>query len=271
MPASEVRCATEPGTEGRPNEDFAAVVQPAAGRDGALVVLDGVTPPEGPPGADGCRHGVPWFVGRLGTELIGRAAGRPARPLAECLFQAISGTAQAHRSTCDLSHPRTPQATVVAARWGAAGVEYLVLSDSVLLLQEPDGTVRAVLDDRLEDARAAVRRHPAAERPARLEALRNAAGGFHTAAADPGVAHRAVVGALPRERVRALAALTDGAARWSEVFALGGWPELFALLAGRGPAALIAAVRAAEHADADGVSFPRGKRHDDATAVHLEL
>jgi hypothetical protein len=271
MPCSQLRFATEPGTAGRPNEDFVAAALPATDHDGALVLLDGVTPPEGPPGSDGCRHGVPWFTGRLGATLLGLAASHPARSLAECLVQAISRTAEAHRDNCDLSHPRTPQATVVAVRWGAAGVEYLVLSDSVLLLRAPDGTVRAVLDGSLDTARAAVRRHPVAERRDRLEALRNAERGFHTAAADPAVAERAVTGVLPRARVEALAALSDGASRWSEVFELGGWPELFALLAERGPAAAIAAVRAAERADPAGRLFPRGKRHDDATAVHLEL
>jgi hypothetical protein len=271
MPSSQLWIATEPGTEGRPNEDFVAAAQPALEHDGALVLLDGVTPPEGPPGTDGCRHGVPWFVGRLGGTLLERAAGHPGASLTECLIQAISRTAQAHRDICDLSHPRTPQATVVTVRWGAAGVEYLVLSDSALLLQAPDGAVRAVLDGSLDTARDAVRRHPVAERRERLEALRNAESGFHTAAADPAVAERAVTGELPRAQVRALAALTDGAGRWSEVFGLGGWPELFALLTERGPAALIAAVRTAERADPDGRLFPRGKPHDDAAAALLQL
>jgi hypothetical protein len=271
MSCTQLRFATEPGTAGRPNEDYAAASSPAVGNEGALVLLDGVTPPPGPPGTDGCRHGVPWFASRLGSALLELAAAEPALTLAECLVQAISRTAQAHRHTCDLSHPRTPQATVVAARWSASAVEYLVLSDSVLLFQAPDGTVRAVLDGSLDTARAAVREHPAAERQARLEALRNAESGFHTAAADPSAAARAVTGTLPRAEVRALAALTDGASRWSEVFERGGWPELFALLAEEGPAAVIAQVRAAEHADPDGAAFPRGKRHDDATALCLDL
>lgn len=270
MAASSVHSATEPGTPGQPNEDYAATAQPALGAEGALVLLDGVTPP-GPPGSDGCRHGVPWFTARLGAALLERAATEPGLPLAECLAGAVTHTAGKHRDTCDLSHPRTPQATVVTVRWSAAAVEYLVLSDSVLLVQAPDGAVRAVLDGSLDIARAAVRRHPAAERADRLEALRNAPDGFHTAAADPAVAGRSVTGALPRERVAALAALTDGVGRWHEVFGLGTWPELAALLASRGPRQAIAEVRAAERADPAGTAFPRGKCHDDATALWLEL
>ncbi len=38
---------------------------------------------------------------------------------------------------------------MVVARWTPATVEYLVLSDSALLLESPDGVVTPVLDDRL--------------------------------------------------------------------------------------------------------------------------
>uniref|UniRef100_UPI000CD58C77 protein phosphatase 2C domain-containing protein n=2 Tax=unclassified Streptomyces TaxID=2593676 RepID=UPI000CD58C77 len=266
MASTQLVCASEPGDPARPNEDFVAAAVPAGGEGGALVVLDGVTPPDGP---DGCRHGVPWFVSRLGGALLERATAGRGQPLSECLVQAIDGTARAHRHTCDLSHPRTPQATVVVCRWGRRDVDHLVLSDSALLLAGPDGSVSAVLDTALDTARAAVRNAPPGTRAAGLEKLRNAPGGFHTAAADPAAAGHAVTGRHPRAEVAGLAALTDGVGRWHEVFGLGGWPELYALLAGGGPAAAIEAVRAAERRDPEGSAFPRGKRHDDATAAHL--
>lgn len=262
--------ATEPGSPGVPNEDFFAMACPAGREGGALVVLDGVTGDAA--AGDGCRHGVAWFVARLGGALLERALARRAAPLADCLATAIERTAAAHRATCDLSHPRTPQATVVCARWGEAAVEYLVLCDAVLLLQAPGGSVRQVTDARLDELRPAARRLPAAAaRAAFLEGMRNAEGGFFTAAADPAVAGRAVAGSTERERVRALAAVTDGAGRWVDVFRLGGWDELFAALAGAGPGAVIGQVRAAERADPAGRAFPRGKAHDDATAVLAEL
>ena len=95
----------------------------------AKVVLDGVTPP---PDNGACVHSVPWFTARLGGALLELTVARRGSALAQCLAEAISRTAQAHRATCDLSHPLTPQATVVVARWDEAEVEYLVLSDSVL-------------------------------------------------------------------------------------------------------------------------------------------
>jgi len=251
-----IETATEPGRPGDPNEDFVSLALPASGQGGAVVVLDGVTPP---PDNGDCVHSVPWFTARLGGALLELSVSRPELPLARCLSQAIERTAAAHRDTCDLSHPLTPQATVVMVRWDEEAVEHLVLSDSVLLLEEPDGTVVPVLDDRIDRLQAT---------GVRLAPLRNLEGGFFTAAADPAVASRAVTGRTPRARLRALAALTDGATRAVEIFATDDWTTTFALLRKAGPHTLIAHVRALEDADP---ARTGGKVHDDATAVLLEF
>jgi len=235
------------------------VALPASGTGGALVLLDGVTPP---PDNGGCVHSVPWFTARLGGALLELSVSRRDMDLGACLSAAISRTADAHRDTCDLSHPLTPQATVVAVRWDAESVEHLVLSDSVLLMEAPDGTPRAVLDDRIDRLRAA---------GVRVAPLRNLEGGFFTAAADPAVTSRAVTGRTPRSAVRALAALTDGAARAVEKFQVDDWESTFALLRKAGPERLLARVRSLEDADPAGEAFPRGKPYDDATAVLVEL
>ncbi|MDT0308317.1 protein phosphatase 2C domain-containing protein [Streptomyces sp. DSM 44917] len=263
-----IQTATEPGTPGRANEDFAVAAAPAGGRGGALVLLDGVTPP---PGGDGCRHSVAWFAARLGGALLERAVAERHMPLAECLAGAISRTADAHRETCELSHPRTPQATVVCTRWDERAVDHLVIGDSALLVEGPDGAVAPVLDTRLDEVWAAARRLPRERRAEFVEGSRNAAGGFFTAAADPAVAARAVTGSVPRAAVRSLAAVTDGLGRWVETFRLGGWAELFGELAVAGPEAVIARVRAEEAADPAGVAFPRAKAHDDASGILVTL
>ncbi|MFG3203096.1 protein phosphatase 2C domain-containing protein [Streptomyces sp. NPDC048192] len=256
---------SEPGDAHRPNEDFAAVGLPACGQGGCVVVLDGVTPPRG---ETGCLHSVPWFTGRLGGALTELTVSATDLTLPEILARAITRTAGAHADTCELSHPRTPQATVALARWSAETVEYLVLSDSALLLQDPDGTVTAVLDDRL----ARLPRSALASDALVDATLRNREGGFFTAAADPSVAARAVAGTLPRREVRALAALTDGAARWTEVFREGDWQALFELVAKEGARSLVDRVRELETADRRERAFlQRGKTHDDATAVYAEL
>ncbi|MEV0275205.1 hypothetical protein AB0I22_02295 [Streptomyces sp. NPDC050610] len=253
-----IELATRPGDPQRPNEDFVSVALPAGGQGGAIVLLDGVTPP---PTDTGCTHGVPWFASRLGGSLLELCASRRELTLTECLAEAIVRTADAHRESCDLSHVRTPQATVVAARWDAERVEHLVLSDSVLLIERPDGSVDPVLDDRI-DALAAL--GPV------TDDQRNAEGGFFTAAADPAVVARAVTGTAPRTDVRALTALTDGASRWVEMFGEGSWQDCLAVLRKEGPDALIDRVRAVENTDPDGGAFRRWKRHDDAAAAFIE-
>ncbi|MET9518614.1 hypothetical protein [Streptomyces sp. NPDC002994] len=255
--------ATAPGDPERPNEDWASVALPAAGQGGALVLLDGVTPPAGD---YGCRHSVPWFTAGLGGALIELSASRRDLTLAEVLAEAIRRTADAHRDTCDLSHVRTPQATVVLARWGADEIEHLVLSDSALLLESPDGTVRAVLDDRLDLVPPEVLSSLAA-----TDALRNTEGGFFTAAADPAVAARAVTGVTARAEVRAMAALSDGVTRWVDMFGAGDWVECVGVLRKEGAQGLIDRVRALEHEEATTPLVRRWKRHDDAAVIFAEV
>ncbi|MER7484874.1 protein phosphatase 2C domain-containing protein [Streptomyces sp. NPDC126497] len=255
---------SEPGDPGRPNEDFASVGLPASGQGGSLVVLDGVTPPGD---GGGCLHSVPWFTARLGGALTELTVSLPDVPLAGLLSRALARTAADHATSCDLSHPRTPQATVVLARWSPVSVDYLVLSDSVLLVESPDGAVTPLLDDRLDRLpRSALADHALVD-----STLRNREGGFFTAAADPSVASRAVTGSLPRGEVRALAALTDGAARWVERFHRGDWTDCLALVREEGARALVERVRALERTDADRTPPLRGKTHDDATVVYAEL
>ncbi|MFE0375842.1 protein phosphatase 2C domain-containing protein [Streptomyces inhibens] len=277
-----IELATEPGDPQRPNEDYASVALPASGQGGVLVLLDGVTPP---PEDYGCVHTVPWFTTRLGGAMLQLSVSHRDMTLTEALAAAISRTADIHRASCDLSHVRTPQATVVAVRWSGDTVEHLVLSDSVLLLERTDGSVHPVLDPRLDELppavrerRAAVRALPrgSAERAAAgreygraVEALRNAEGGFFTAAADPAVAARAVTGSTPRAGIRSLTALSDGASRWVEVFQEGSWADCVALVSRQGPQSLIDHVRAAEAADPEGAAHPRGKARDDAAVIFV--
>ncbi|KIE27185.1 hypothetical protein LK08_09665 [Streptomyces sp. MUSC 125] len=256
---------SDPGDAARPNEDFAAVGLPASGQGGCVVVLDGVTPPNG---ETGCLHSVPWFTARLGGALTELTVSSRDLTLPEVLARAVSRTAETHADTCDLSHPRTPQATVAVTRWSADTVEYLVLSDSVVLLQGPDGTVTPVLDERL----ARLPRSALATDALVDATLRNREGGFFTAAADPSVAARAVAGVLPRREVRAMAALTDGATRWTERFRAGDWAALLRVLAEEGARSLVDRVRELERADREPRAFlGRAKTHDDATAVYAEL
>lgn len=255
---------SEPSTSRRPNEDFASVALPASGQGGVVVLLDGVTPPRE---ATGCVHSVPWFTARLGGALTELTVSFPDAPLAEALSRAIAATASAHADTCDLSHPRTPQATVALARWSPDRVEYLVLCDSTLLFESPDGTVTVRRDDRLARLPRSARATDAL-----VDAdLRNKEGGFFTAAADPEVAARAVTGTLPRDEVRALAALTDGATRWVDTFREGDWADCLRIVSEEGAQSLVDRVRWLERGDTGRAFLGRNKTHDDATVVYVEL
>ncbi|MFD6950842.1 hypothetical protein A6A08_19065 [Nocardiopsis sp. TSRI0078] len=245
------RVATEPGDPGRPNEDFAAATATSA------VLLDGAS---APPGVDtGCAHGVAWYTRRLGGLLLaGADAGLPLR---EALAEAVTTASALHAHTCDLSNQESPSATVVAVRVGTGGLEYLVLSDSVLLVEGPDG-VRVLTDTRLDVLRSELARQG---RPGdAVRAHRNVAGGFWTAGADPRAAEEALTGTLPAGR---FTAMTDGAGRVVDVFGDLDWGEAFALVSDRGPRALLDRVRALEAADPERRNHPRAKGSDDATVL----
>lgn len=239
--------ATAPGRPDRPNEDFAAATATVA------VLLDGVSAPTDLD--DGCSHGVSWHTRRLGSLLLA-TLDEGAAPR-EALAEAITTVSSLHQGTCDLGLQETPSATVAAVRIEADHLEYLVLSDAVLLT-EADGGVRLIADTRLDDLRPQVGPGQA------IRAWRNVPGGFWTAGADPRAAEEAVVGTAP---LSPFLAMTDGAGRAVEVFGDLPWESAFELVRLRGPAALVNRVRELEAADPSGQQFPRGKVRDDATAL----
>ncbi|WP_017593538.1 protein phosphatase 2C domain-containing protein [Nocardiopsis potens] len=278
----DIRFATRKGV-GAENEDAAA-----AGPGWAFVV-DGATEP---PDADtGCRHGVRWLVGRLSAALAaeldaaegsagsrapaegggGRRGGEPpARRasiegggggragLPELLAAAIGRVRREHGPGCDLSRPDSPSAALAAVRAVPGGLEYLVLADCAVLLPVQGGPPRMVTDDRLD-------RLPGGRPYSRelVRSMRNRPGGFWVAGADPRAAHEAVTGVHPAPGGGRFGLLTDGCTRLAEYFGYG-WAEVWGLLDGAGPAALIDRVRAEER---DRPGAVRGKPHDDATAL----
>jgi hypothetical protein len=272
----QVQLAAHAERPGRESEDFATATPEA------LVLLDGTSTPAGL--ESGCRHGTAWYVRRLGVHLLARLTDRSDRSIAECLADAIAETAALHGARCDLAHPHTPAAMVVAARHHGASLEYLALGDSLLVLEPVDGPPRVVGDNQRYQEGEELRRaaHGAApgspERAAlrlsyleRLHAVRNTGAGPWIAAASPRAAEHAETGFARLETLHAVAALSDGASRYTERFALGDWPAALALMAESGPGALIARVREAEAADPDCTRWPRGKARDDATAVYARL
>ena len=227
----QVTLATDPGTPGWPNEDFAAVAP------GAAVLLDGAT--TFPRGTDtGCVHGVAWYARTLGTTFLALLTADPAVPLAA----AIGDVRARHERTCDLANPSTPAATVTAVRAAGDGIDYLALSDSSIAA-DPAGDGPPVM---ITDG------HP-------------------VASAAPDAARLARTGTLARAGLRGIALLSDGATRISDRYGVLSWSATVGVVRDQGPAELIRQVRAAEDSDPAAVRWPRSKARDDATAVYWRL
>jgi hypothetical protein len=227
-----IELATDPGTPGWPNEDYACVAS------GAAVLLDGCTTT--PRGTDtGCVHGVAWYARTLGTDLLAAITAEPRVPLASALETAIGQVRDWHAGTCDLSARATPAATVTAVRAETDGISYLALSDSSVAADFGDGRPPQVITDR-----------------------------HRAAAADPAAARSAVTGTLPPDGLRGVVLLSDGATRINDVYHQLTWPAMIDVIRIDGPSALIRRVRAAEDDDPDGERWPRHKTRDDATVVY---
>ncbi|WP_436771957.1 integrase [Yinghuangia sp. YIM S09857] len=271
-----VRTATATAAHHKANEDFAAYTQYAA------VLLDGAGTPAGLD--TGCIHGVAWFARTLGSTLLAEIDAGRNGSLAECLATTIDEVADLHADTCDLENPLTPSATVVAIRRRGPELEYLVLSDSVLVLDGP-GDPLVVTDDRLDvlkrsrppskldSLRLGTEEHATTLRQAVAETAkyRNQQGGFWVASVDPKAAAQALTGVVPVEGLRSVLLLSDGASRLVDTFGLASWSELVALVGDAGPAELTRRVRAAEADDPQGERWPRAKAEDDATVMMCRL
>jgi hypothetical protein len=245
---------------GRTNEDFAGAVPTAA------VLVDGA----GIPGsASICQHGVAWYANRLGGSLLGLLSLKRDRRLPALLAEAIEQVTADHRGTCDVADTISPSATVAVLRRSADLLEYLVLGDSVLVLERADGAPLVVSDPR--EVIISRSYQPAFEAAAEgsdeyhrvlqeLRANRNRPGGFWVAKDDPRAADEAITGSCPISELTGAVLLSNGASRIVDRFGLADWPGVLAVLASSGPAEIIGRVRQAEarHAVAP----------DDATIAH---
>jgi len=261
--------ATGAGHPGRPNEDFVGAVPRAA------VLLDGA----GIPGTESiCRHGVAWYTRRLGGALLARLSRDDGQDLTTVLGDAIDEIAADHRGTCDITNPSSPQATVVIARLQGSLLEYLLLADCFLVLDQISGGPLVISDEREVTARrictaplAGLARGTAEYERVRdqcieaLQARRNHAGGYWIAKDDPHAAEEAVTGTCPLRDLDSAALLSNGASRIVSPYALTSWPGLMELLGTGGPSEIIRRVRQAE---ATISHSPAAEVPDDATVAH---
>jgi hypothetical protein len=267
--------ATLPGRDDRDNEDFAAATS------GVLALLDGAGTPAGLD--TGCVHSVAWYARTLGGLLLAEATDR-TRSLSGALAAAITTTNARHAGTCDLGNSGTPSATVVAVRLAGESLDYLVLCDSVLIVERAEQAPLVITDDRLERLRdqldspevlalLGTDEHAVAvlSEVEKFARLRNRPGGFWVASTNPAAARQALTGSIPLADVTAVTLLSDGASRLVDRFGLLGWADVLAILREDGPGELLRRTRKAEAGDPHGRRWPRGKATDDATVLYLAL
>jgi hypothetical protein len=264
--------ATSAGSADQANEDFIGAVP------GAVVLLDGA----GIAGTESiCSHGVAWYTHRLGGALLGRLSRDDGRDLAAILATTIDEIADDHRTTCDITNPSSPQATVAIACAHQGRLDYLLLGDSFLVLDQVFDGPQVITDEREVTIRSSCTAPLAglasgtAEydrvRDSCIEALqarRNRPGGYWIAKDDPRAAGEAVTGSRPLHDLKGVTLLSNGASRIVSPYGLTDWPGVLELLSTRGPAEIIRRVRQAE---ARSSQYSNGSVSDDATVAHCTL
>ncbi|MEU5671484.1 hypothetical protein ABZ749_14155 [Micromonospora sp. NPDC047753] len=265
----DVSLATSAGSTDRPNEDFVGAAP------GAVVLLDGA----GIPGAESlCAHGVAWYTHRLGGALLGHLSRGDEPDLAAILATAIGTIAAEHDDTCDIADVSSPQATVAMVRAHHGRLDWLLLADSFLVLDQVDAGPQVITDGREVIARrecsapleGVTSGTPEYDRirascVTALRARRNQPGGYWLAKDDPRAAREAVTGSRLLTGLAGVALLSNGASRIVTSYGLTDWVGVLELLANSGPAGLIRRVRQVE---AQAGSGPDAQAPDDATVAH---
>lgn len=242
---------TSEGAPGATNEDYVT-----CGNSWAII-LDGAT--ARPDMNSGCIHDVPWLVHQLAAALAKRMVTETNSALDDILAASIQEVGEAHSGTCDLANPDSPSSTVSIVRISEATIQYLTLGDSPIVLWDPEQRSRPILDARTDNLPGG--------RPYATEllwSLRNQPDGYWVANTKPDAAYHAITDTVKFHPETEIGLFTDGATRLVEFYGYS-WDSFFDLLRKHGPTNLIKTVRTAERDHKP----PYGKKHDDATAVHI--
>lgn len=248
-------------------------------------LLDGAGTPE--------RHAVPeafrlpvgtlvYWVDQAFRDQLLQMPHLPLDLLLRRVESQLSLRLAAHYAGCPEEALRrgTPHTTLALVRRHAESLEYALLPDSSLLVLD-QGMVLTLKDERqdefndayytrieevLREGDAFGRRYNAVldAMADRERELRNETEGFYTFTGLPGVAEHVVHGRLGLSADATVVLASDGAARWWSVF-----QQPKDILAEGSLTAVLQQLRELEHADAQGLDFPRIGRHDDATFLRL--
>ncbi len=261
----EVSIAVLPATSG-PGQDAHAAAEDL------VIVLDGATAFD-PSGADASD-----YVDCLAERLVVALSDRPSTSLADGLAAAIASTAD----LLDLSPGSAPTSTVALLRRRGDVLDLLVLGDSAIHVATPDGVER-LSDERLAsvapEVRASYRQQLSAGHGFDSEhrdllnklqrsqaAVRNLAGGYWIAEAEPAAAAHAITRTYPLDGIEWCVLSTDGAYKPIEHLGID-WHDIAKLDDDGLYRLLLDLHRWEADNDPDGQQLPRSKRHDDKTLV----
>jgi hypothetical protein len=252
------------------------------------VLLDGATP-KATITVSARDNDTVWLVQRF-IELwptLGAQASDPAER-AEIVRLALGAELDALCTRAGVTLDDGPFACLAIAQDTGARLELLNMGDLTLLLRATDGSVQRFGESAVREldrrAIAGIERAlaagvaPHAERLRTIaaelrdnRALRNVLPGYEVL--EPSVCCRGRFQRRTCERreARSLLAMSDGFYRLVDTFGVYDDLSLFDAVERRGLTSLLAELRAIELRDADCVSHPRFKTHDDATALLLEL
>ncbi|MBL7260658.1 protein phosphatase 2C domain-containing protein [Paractinoplanes lichenicola] len=235
--------------------------------DNWALVLDGAGRYPGESG--GCVHPITWVVARLGEHIAKNLDARPTDRLTELVRDAVCATMANHGPACDMSDPLSPGAACAVARHTGSHVEWLVVADCAVVIEDPDGDCTAVIDDRVDRLSGApvTTERVRTYRPDYVRTVRNKPEGFWVLGAVPEAADHALIGSVPAAMVKRVLICSDGISRLTERYDWT-WRQAFDRFDQVGAKGLVKAVRKAEDTDVEPTRW-RGKPHDDATAVVL--
>lgn len=255
------------------------------GADDAVWVMDGATG-VWPVQRLSPTSDAAWFVAEMGQALQSLASS--ALDSGDLLAAAARAVSAKARAICDLdacAPAELPSASFVAARRRGGQIEFANLGDCVVLWRTAGGAAqrfgssgvarldaalsRAFVDGMATGRALADVRADLAVMVRRHRTLMNTPEGYWILdLSGAGAPHtQTMVTDGPVE----VLLMSDGFYRLVDVFARYDDERLMDAARGQGVAALYEQLRELEAADPDGVSFPRGKPRDDATAVLLDF
>lgn len=256
--------------------------------DDAAVVLDGATVLSERQ-YTGAESDARWYVEALRDELAARlAADAPLPEIAAEAIGEMDARLAAATDGADLDAEAVPAASGVLVRWGRGRLEYLCLGDCGLVVEKTEGVQPVIgVKEQLPDRRvvrelAAMRELDSVdgEEPFELvrpmlvahRRLQNQPDGYWVFSTAPEAVDHATRGAINLEKVRSLAAFTDGFTRIrSHYDCFEDWGELVSYLGRNGLDRAVRLVREFERADPDCETYPRTTQHDDIAVVTVDF